>query len=109
MALRQAKAAFELEPRGRTGARIDTPRAALAARFPDVPRDQFEMCKTPRDAALEVAKFRCADHLRPATVGHLVSSKPRSRRAGLDHERRAADLDPDLTRAIRMELAKGEL
>jgi len=32
-----------------------------------------------------------------------------ARQAALDHERRAADLDPDLTTAIRNELTKADL
>jgi len=109
MALDQAKIAFRFEPRTRSGVRIDTPMAALGTEFPDVPRRRFDACKTPRAAALEVVKFRFADYLSPATVGHLVNSRPKNRQVALDHERRAADPDPDLMTAIRMELAKDNL
>ena len=110
MALSQAKIAFQRAGRrARNGVRIDTPMDALVAGFPDVPRDRFEGCKTASHAAIQVVKQRYADHLSPATIGHLVSSKAKNRQAALDQERRAADLDPELTTAIRMMLAKGEL
>src|SRR6476646_7337049 len=70
-ALTQAQVVFR---RPRSGVRLDTPIAGLRAVFPDVPRDRFEACKTARDAAIEVVRFRFADHLASATVGHLVDS-----------------------------------
>jgi hypothetical protein len=108
MALRQAKIAFQSQgARSRNGVRIDTPMDALVAEFRDIPRDRFEGCKTASDAAIQVVKRRCVDHLMPATVRYLVSSKPKNRQAALAYERRAADFDPDLTTAIRWALAEG--
>jgi hypothetical protein len=105
-ALRQARVVFQSTRRPRSGPRIDTPTAALALAFPDVPPTRWPECKTASDAAVEVVKYRRADHLVSATVRHLVNSKPKTSQAALEHERRAADLDDtDLTTAIRLALA----
>jgi hypothetical protein len=101
-ALRQARLVFK----GSGSSRV---RARKLEKTCGIDKERFEGCATPRAAAIEVAKFRCADHLSAATVGDLVNSKPKSKEVALDIERRAAELDQDLTTAIRMELAKGDL